>query len=56
MRVRTLVAGRLSNNKGINLPGVAVSAPPLTEKDIEDLRFALGLRAGQFFQPVERAR
>ena len=45
VRCRTLVDGRLSNNKGINLPGVAVSAPPLTEKDIEDLRFALQLRA-----------
>jgi pyruvate kinase len=44
VRCRVLVPGTLSNNKGINLPGVAVSAPPLTEKDIEDLRFALSLR------------
>ena len=45
--VRTLVieGGPLSNHKGINLPGVSVSAPALTEKDVEDLRFALGLRA-----------
>ncbi len=35
--------GMLGNNKGINLPGVAVSAPSLTEKDIEDARFALDL-------------
>ena len=34
----------VSNNKGINLPGVAVSVPALSEKDIEDLRWALRLR------------
>jgi pyruvate kinase len=42
---RVLVGGRLSNNKGINLPGVAVSVPALGEKDVEDLRWALHLRA-----------
>lgn len=34
--------GPLGNNKGINLPGVNVSAPSLTPKDIEDARFAIG--------------
>jgi len=38
-----LVGGKVSNHKGINLPGVAVSVPALSEKDIEDLRFALHL-------------
>ncbi len=38
-----LVGGKVSNNKGINLPGVAVSVPALSEKDIADLRFALRL-------------
>jgi pyruvate kinase len=38
-----LVGGPVSNNKGINLPGVAVSVPALSEKDIEDLKFALSL-------------
>ncbi|GEP37197.1 pyruvate kinase [Nocardioides psychrotolerans] len=38
-----LVGGKVSNNKGINLPGVAVSVPALSEKDIDDLRFALSL-------------
>ncbi len=33
--------GPVSNHKGINLPGVAVSVPALTEKDIDDLRWAL---------------
>ncbi len=35
------VGGPVSNNKGINLPGVAVSVPALSEKDEEDLRWAL---------------
>jgi pyruvate kinase len=39
------VPGRVSNSKGINLPGVAVTVPALPEKDIEDLRWALHLRA-----------
>ncbi|GAA3684544.1 pyruvate kinase [Arthrobacter ginkgonis] len=36
-----VVAGAVSNNKGINLPGVAVNVPALSEKDEEDLRWAL---------------
>lgn len=36
--------GPVSNNKGINLPGVAVSVPALSEKDENDLRW--GLREG----------
>ena len=39
--------GFVSNNKGINLPGVAVSVPAMSEKDEEDLRW--GLRAGADF-------
>lgn len=41
---RVIVAGAVSNNKGINLPGVAVNVPALSEKDEDDLRW--GLRAG----------
>jgi pyruvate kinase len=33
--------GELRENQGINLPGVAVSAPALTDKDIADLEFGL---------------
>jgi pyruvate kinase len=46
-RVVTTVVegGMVSNNKGINLPGVAVGVPALSEKDIADLRWALHLRA-----------
>ncbi len=36
--------GILKSRKGINLPNTKVSAPSLTEKDIEDLAF--GLEAG----------
>jgi pyruvate kinase len=39
--------GSVSNNKGINLPGVAVSVPAMSEKDENDLRW--GLRAGADF-------
>lgn len=39
------VAGLVSNNKGINLPGVAVNVPALSEKDEADLRWALKLGA-----------
>ncbi len=38
---RVTEAGVVSDNKGINLPGVAVSVPALSEKDISDLRWAL---------------
>ncbi len=37
------VGGKLKNNKGINLPGVDVSAEAMTEKDVEDLRWALSM-------------
>ncbi len=33
--------GILSEKKGMNLPGVKVSVPSFTEKDIDDLRFGL---------------
>ena len=41
--VKTVVVagGILKNNKGINLPGVDVSAPALSEKDRTDIGFAL---------------
>lgn len=44
-RVRTIVieGGVVSDHKGINLPGVAVNVPALSEKDVTDLEFALRL-------------
>ncbi|HEY0117778.1 MAG TPA: pyruvate kinase [Cellulomonas sp.] len=44
---RVEVPGPVSNNKGLNLPGVAVSVPALSDKDEEDLRW--GLRLGADF-------
>jgi pyruvate kinase len=41
------VAGPISNNKGINLPGVAVNVPAMSDKDEADLRW--GLRLGADF-------
>ena len=35
--------GTVSNNKGLSLPGVEVSVPALSEKDADDLEFALRL-------------
>ncbi|TQF05870.1 pyruvate kinase [Kitasatospora acidiphila] len=42
-RVRCLVieGGLVSDHKGLNLPGVAVSVPALSDKDVADLRWAL---------------
>lgn len=40
-----LIGGTVSNNKGVNLPGVAVSVPALSEKDKEDLEWALNYGA-----------
>ncbi len=35
--------GRVSNNKGLSMPGMKFSVPALSEKDIADLEFALAL-------------
>jgi pyruvate kinase len=43
IRALVIEGGPVSNNKGISLPNVAVSVPALSEKDMEDLRFALRL-------------
>jgi pyruvate kinase len=45
VRTRVVVGGKVSNHKGINLPGVAVSSPALTAKDESDLRWALATGA-----------
>jgi len=45
VKTRVVVGGVLSDHKGLNLPDVNVSAPPLTAKDAVDLRWALALGA-----------
>jgi pyruvate kinase len=41
--LETLVGGKIKDKKGINLPGSPVSAPALSDKDIDDLKFAVSL-------------
>lgn len=43
IKCRVVEGGTVSNNKGVSLPNVAVSVPALSEKDADDLRFALRL-------------
>lgn len=38
---KVVVGGEIKSRKGVNLPGVKISMPSLTEKDIEDLEFGL---------------
>ncbi|HEY2095453.1 MAG: pyruvate kinase [Pseudonocardiales bacterium] len=41
---RVVEGGTVSDNKGISLPGMNVTVPAMSEKDISDLEFSLGLR------------
>jgi pyruvate kinase len=41
VRTEVISGGPIGDHKGINLPGVTVSLPSLTEKDLDDLRFGL---------------
>ena len=40
---RVTEGGPVSNNKGVSRPGMNISVPALSEKDIDDLKFALNL-------------
>lgn len=41
VRCKVIVGGPLSNRKKVNLPGTAVSLPPLSDKDLNDIRFGV---------------
>lgn len=41
VRARVIHGGPVKSHKGLNLPGVEVSAPSITEKDSEDVAFAV---------------
>lgn len=41
VHTRVIEGGMVSDHKGLNLPGVAVSVPALSKKDEDDLRWAL---------------
>ena len=44
VKARVIQGGPLKSKKGVNLPNTKISQPALTEKDIEDAIFAIGLR------------
>jgi pyruvate kinase len=63
LRAEVVRGGTLHSNKGLNLPGVQVSAPALTEKDREDLDLAaeldvdyVGLSFVQRPEDIDRVR
>ncbi|MDR3608414.1 MAG: pyruvate kinase [Oligoflexia bacterium] len=43
MVVEVEVGGKLTDHKGMNLPGTPLSIPCLTDKDLEDLKFGLSM-------------
>ncbi|HSP39521.1 MAG TPA: pyruvate kinase [Frankiaceae bacterium] len=45
VRCTVVVGGKISDHKGLNVPGAALSVPALSDKDADDLRWALRLRA-----------
>jgi len=53
-RCEVVIGGYLSDHKGINLPGVELSTPSLTRKDMEDLQ--RGLQAGIDFVALSFVR
>lgn len=42
VKAEVIQGGPLSSKKGVNLPNTKISLPALTEKDIEDAKFAIG--------------
>jgi pyruvate kinase len=54
VRTKVVAGGPISDMKGINLPGVKVSIPSLTDKDLDDLHF--GLNAGVDFVALSFVR
>jgi pyruvate kinase len=66
LRVRKVESGRalcevvtggfIEAHKGVNVPGVALPVPSLTEKDLADLDFALGLDVDYVAQSFVRSR
>ena len=56
MVCRVTEGGPVSDNKGLSLPGMNVSVPALSEKDIADLEFALDLRVDLIALSFVRSR
>ena len=55
-RCHVLTGGVVTSHKGVNLPGVSLPIPSLTEKDVADLDFALGLGVDYVAQSFVRSR
>jgi len=53
---RVITGGIVEPHKGVNVPGVPLPVPSLTEKDLEDLDFALGLGVDYVAQSFVRSR
>jgi pyruvate kinase len=53
---RVVTGGIVAEHKGVNVPGVPLPVPSLTEKDLEDLQFALGLGVDYVAQSFVRSR
>ncbi len=43
VKCKVVLGGKVSSNKGINLPGTQISAPSMTDKDLDDLAFGLSI-------------
>ncbi|MEX5636573.1 pyruvate kinase [Parafrankia sp. FMc2] len=43
VRTTVVIGGKVSDNKGMNIPSAALTVPALSDKDADDLRFALKL-------------
>ncbi len=51
-----VTGGLIDDHKGVNVPGVALPVPSLTNKDLADLEFALGLEVDYVAQSFVRSR
>lgn len=51
-----VTGGSIEEHKGVNVPGVQLPVPSLTEKDLSDLDFALGLGVDYVAQSFVRSR
>jgi pyruvate kinase len=55
-RCEVVTGGFIEEHKGVNVPGVSLPVPSLTEKDLADLDFALGLGVDFVAQSFVRSR